>query len=196
MMCRYGRWMNRAGQQGTIRIALTAAMFLAPTGVSFAQQATTPPPAKTPVYLPIPAFDSSSLDIAADPCNDFYQYACGKFAANHPIPADQTEVDQFYALFNVNSQKLNGILAKVAVGGTSRTPEQQKIGDFYKACVDTDAIEQKGLAPIQKMLYEIDSLSDGMRGKLALPKLIGKLQRMNVDVFFGYGEQLDFKDAS
>ena len=45
-----------------------------------------------------------------DPCNDFYKFACGKFAANHPIPADQPAVDQFYALYNVNTQSLNGIL--------------------------------------------------------------------------------------
>src|SRR5277367_5717450 len=66
------------------------------------------------VYTPIPGFDTTSIDKTVDPCNDFYKFACGKFEANHPIPADQPGVDQFYALYNVNTQSLNGILNKAA----------------------------------------------------------------------------------
>jgi len=174
----------------------TAALALGMSGAALAQQPAADTTAKTQVYLPIPGFDTSSLDTTADPCTDFYQYACGKFAANHPIPADQTEVDQFYALFNVNTQSLDGILKKAAASGDGRSADEQKIGDYYKACLDTDEIERKGLAPVQPLLDEINGLSNGPRGKLALPALIGKLQRMGVDVFFGYGEQQDFKDAS
>src|ERR1700712_93519 len=57
-------------------------------------------------------------------------------------------------------------------------------------------MKKKGLEPIAPLFKEIDGLNDGIRGKLALPSLIGKLQRMGVDVFFGYGEQQDFKDAT
>ena len=70
--------------------------------------------------------------------------------------------------------------------------DEQKIGDYYKACMDVDAIEAKGLAPVQPLLDEIDAVTS----KKQLPALIGKLQRMGIDVFFGYGEQQDFKDAS
>ncbi|MEO6983360.1 MAG: M13 family metallopeptidase [Edaphobacter sp.] len=144
------------------------------------------------VYLPIPGFDATSMDKTADPCNDFYKFSCGKFAANHPIPADQPSVDQFYALFNVNTQRLNGILSKAAAGGAERSADEQKIGDYYKACMDTDAIEAKGLTPVQPLLHEIDAVTDLDQ----LPALVGKLQRMGVDVFFGYGEQQDLKDAT
>jgi putative endopeptidase len=144
------------------------------------------------IYVPIPGFDATSLDISADPCNDFYKFACGKFAANHPIPADQAGVDQFYALYNVNTQSLNGILNKAAAGGAGREPDEQKIGDYYKACMDTDAIEAKGVAPIEPLLSEIDAV----KNKAELPALIGKLQRISVNAFFAYGEQQDFKDAT
>ena len=144
------------------------------------------------IYVPIPGFDTTSIDTAVDPCNDFYKFACGKFAANHPIPADQPEVDEFYALYNVNTQALNGILNKAAAGGAGRSPDEQKIGDYYKACMDTDAIEAKGLAPVEPLLEEIDAI----KSKEQLPALIGKLQRIGVNVFFGYGEQQDFKDAT
>ncbi len=144
------------------------------------------------VYKPIPGFDTTSIDTGVDPCNDFYKFACGKFVANHPIPADQPGVDQFYALFNVNTQALNGILNKAAAGGAGRSPDEQKIGDYYKACMDTEAIDAKGLTPLEPLLKEID----GVTSRDQFPALIGKLQRIGVNVFFSYGEQQDFKDAS
>jgi putative endopeptidase len=144
------------------------------------------------VYLPIPGFDTTSLDATADPCTDFYKFACGKFAANHPIPPDQTGVDQFYAIYNVNTQSLNKILTQASVGGTGRSPDEQKIGDFYAACMNTDAIDAKGLAPIEPLLKEID----GVQNKGELSALAGKLQRIGVNAFFSYSEQQDFKEAA
>ncbi|QHN04841.1 M13 family metallopeptidase [Granulicella sp. WH15] len=179
--------------QVTTRIAAILTGLAITTSTSaFAQQPASAIPTSVPqTYLPTPSFDSSSLDATADPCNDFYKFACGNYAANHPIPADQAGANAFYQLYNVNTQELSGILTKAAAGGDTRSPEEQKIGDFYKACMDTDAIEQRGLAPIQDLLKEIDSTS--LR---RLPTTIGHLQRMGITVFFSYGEQQDFKDAS
>jgi putative endopeptidase len=176
-------------------VALTLIAVTAGTGrpgIAQQSQVATDPAKPAKIYLPIPGFDTTSLDTSVDPCNDFYKFACGKFTANHPIPADQPSVNQFYALYNVNTQSLNGILNKAAMGGAGRSPDEQKIGDYYKACMNTDQIEEHGLAPLQPLLDEID----GIKSKDQLPALIGKLQRMSVDVFFGYGEQQDLKDAT
>jgi putative endopeptidase len=190
-------WTLGAPDRTGRRAGLSVLIALATAGASitgFAQQTKLVNDSSKPVevYLPIPGFDTTSLDTSVDPCNDFYKFACGKFAANHPIPADQLGVDQFYALYNVNTQSLNGILSKAAAGGAGRSSDEQKIGDYYKACMDTDAIEAKGLAPVESLLSEIDAV----KSKADLPALIGKLQRINVNVFFGFGEQQDFKDAS
>jgi putative endopeptidase len=174
-----------------IAVALVAAGAWS-AGVAQEAKAATGGGKANEVYLPIPGFDTTSIDKAVDPCNDFYKFACGKFAANHPIPADQPDVDQFYALYNVNTQALNGILNKAAAGGAGRSPDEQKIGDYYKACMDTDAIDAKGLAPVEPLLKEID----GVTSREQLPALVGKLQRIGVNAFFGYGEQQDFKDAT
>jgi putative endopeptidase len=160
------------------------------TALSFGQTAA-PAPAAATHYVPSPAFDLSSIDTGVDPCTDFYKFACGNFAKNHPIPADQPETDQFYVLYNVNTQALNGIVAKLAAGGATRTPNEQKVGDYYAACMNTSAIEAKGLAPIQPLLDEIDR-----SGKINLAELSGKLQRIGINVFFGYGQMQDYKDAS
>jgi putative endopeptidase len=174
------------------RVIACTIISAATSALAFAQ--TTPaPPAAPPVthYVPGPAFDTAAIDPKADPCADFYKFACGNFAANHPIPADQSGVDQFYLLYNVNTQELNGILSKYAEPSSTRTPNEQKIGDDYAACMNTALIEQKDLEPIKPLLGEIDRVT-----RPGLAYLAGELQRYGVNVFFGFGEMQDFKNSS
>jgi putative endopeptidase len=192
MLHRNGKLMSRNVRgQVMLYVSLAGALGVGLARPAFAQQGAAPEKPRE-VYLPTPSFDLTSMDTGVNPCDDFYKFSCGKFAANHPIPADQSGVNQFYTLGNVNTQELNAILEKAAAGGAERSADEQKIGDYYGACLNTKAIEAKGTAPIEPMLAEID----GIKTKLGLPSLIGRLQRMGVDVFFGYGEQQDFKDAS
>jgi putative endopeptidase len=170
----------------TVSAAFASAVLAA---VSFAQ-VSAPATPLTP-YIPAPAFDVTSIDMGADPCNDFYKFACGNFANNHPIPSDQTSTNQFNLLSNLNTQALNDIVAKLAAGSASRTPNEQKVGDTYASCMDTSSIEKKDRTSIQPLLDEI-----GRTGKPGLVALSGKLQRIGVNAFFSYGEMQDFKDAT
>jgi predicted metalloendopeptidase len=138
--------------------------------------------AQTPaaIMTKAPLLDVSAMNQSADPCNDFYKYACGNFA-----------VDQFYQLYNANTEKLNGILTKYAAPDPKRTSNEQKIGDDYAACMNTDLIEKKDLKPIDPLMAQIDKVS-----LMGLPYLTGELQRYGVGVFFSYSEGQDFKDAT
>jgi putative endopeptidase len=175
------------------RIALVALASASLTLSSLAQQK--PAPAAPAEEKPLPGLDLSSIDLSADPCVDMYKFACGKFVANHPIPADQPDVDAFYVLYNVNTQELNTIL-KQAEADADRSPDEQKIGDYFKACMNTSLIQSEGLLPLKSLLARIDALTGDAAGRAKLAALLGELQRVGVDVFFGYGEQQDFKDAS
>lgn len=183
------RWWQKQPASAVLGLA---AVFLATPAIAQTKPAPTATDKPVETYKPIPGFDLSSIDPSVNPCNDFYKFACGKFAGNHPIPSDQSGVDQFYALYNVNTQSLNGILTKAAAGGDNRAPNEQKIGDYYKSCMDTETIEAKGLTPLKPLLDEINALESTPE----LAPLIGKLQRYGIDAFFSYGEQQDFKDAS
>jgi putative endopeptidase len=149
--------------------------------------------AQTPVPVrTIPGFDKSGIDITADPCADFYQYACGNYSKLHPIPADLPSFDQFSNLYEFNLQALHGILEKAAAAHAAAGSDEQKIGDYYASCMDTAAIDKAGLAPIQPELDRIAAI----QSRDELTPEIAHLQRISVDAFFGLGSEQDLKDAT
>ena len=140
----------------------------------------------------IPSLDTKLMDTAADPCVDFYRYACGNWAKLHPIPADSPYSDEFYILEQYNLQVLHTILEKAAADNASRDANTQKIGDYYASCAGESAVHQKGLAPLKSELDRIDALTS----KDQLPALLAHYQLIGVNAFFGLGSDQDFKDAT
>ncbi|MGA7525281.1 MAG: M13 family metallopeptidase [Acidobacteriaceae bacterium] len=106
-----------------------------------------------------PSLDAADMDRMANPCVDFYQYVCGGWMKNNPIPADQAGWSVYAKLANENRQFLWGILEEDAKR-KDRTPVQQKIGDYYAACMDTDAINARGLSPLKPELDRIAAIED------------------------------------
>ncbi len=168
-------------------ISLLGALALLPLAAA-AQQ----PQPDTKTYTPIPGFDKAAVDTSADPCVDFYKYACGNFAKLHPIPSDLPDFDQFANLYEYNTQVLHGILEKATNSHAAPGTDEQKIGDYYTSCTDTAAIDKAGLAPIQPALDHIASLND----RAALPAAIAHFSRIGAGAFLDFSSQQDFKDAT
>ena len=174
--------------------SLAVFLFLACSGMAFTQTSSNAPvpSVSAQTFSPIPGLDKSLMDFTADPCVDFYQYACGNWSKRHPIPSDAPYSDQFYNLDQYNRQVLHGILEKAAANDPSRDTNTRKIGDYYASCLDEGAVQQKGLAPLQP---ELDRIK-GLTSKEQLPELLAHYQLINVNAFLGFGSQQDFKDAT
>ncbi|HVW79091.1 MAG TPA: M13 family metallopeptidase [Alloacidobacterium sp.] len=138
------------------------------------------------------ALDPALMDTTVDPCVNFYQYSCGTWAKNNPIPADESSYGRATELDDENQLVLKSILERAASGGPERTANEQKIGDYYATCVDTSAINQAGLKPLQLVLEKIDAL----QSKDALPELAAWLDSIGINTFFDFSTDQDFKDAT
>lgn len=141
-----------------------------------------------------PSLDLPSMDKLADPCVDFYQYTCGGWMKKNPIPADQASWSVYGKLTVDNQRFLWGILDELAKKTTGRNATQQKIGDYFSACMNEAEVEKLGAAPLKPALDEIAAL----KNKKDLAVLLGREHLANAtqDLFFGFGSDQDFSDSS
>jgi putative endopeptidase len=140
----------------------------------------------------IKSFDVSAMDLTADPCTDFYQYVCGNWIKNNPVPSDQVIwARSFSELVERNRYLLWQELD--AAAKDPKTPLQKQYGDFFAACMDTDTVEKLGLAPILSSWSEID----GLKSAKEIPALLSELENQGTpDGFFGFGVGVDEKDST
>src|SRR4051812_18490536 len=98
--------------------------------------------------------DLAAGDTAVEPGNDFYRYAEGKWLETSQIPPDRTSWGSFVELADRSERQVCEIAESLPANAPQGSTEQ-KAGDFYRTYLDTNTIEQKGLAPAQAGLQAI-----------------------------------------
>jgi len=170
----------------TRAVALACALLgaLAPC-VSAGAQATARPPGQ--------GLDLTALDTSVKPCDDFYQYANGKWLARTAIPAEYPDWDSFGSVYERNLAIERTLVNRAAADKNAdpNSPEG-KVGSFYRAAADEAQIQADGITPLAPEFARIDAIQD-VPGLLAA---IGHLHRVGVSAGYGFYVDQDSKNST
>jgi putative endopeptidase len=131
------------------------------------------------------------LDPKADPCTDFYAFACGGFLKTATIPPDRSSWGAIEIVVKDSEDFLHTVLDEAAAGKTN-DPVQGKLGGYYAACMDEAAIERAGIAPMQPLLDTIAKVTDARTAAAAVIALHAE----GVFALFSIAPLQDYGDAT
>jgi len=133
----------------------------------------------------------SAMDPSADPCQDFYRYACGGWLDSNEIPGDETRwVRSFSVIQERNRGAIREMLETAAATPGDVGTDQHRVGTYYGSCMDEEAVEAAGAAPLGPLLAKIEEVKDAA----SLMRVTGELQRHAVRTLFSAGGLPDFKN--
>lgn len=132
-----------------------------------------------------------NLDQTANPGNSFYQFACGGWIKNTPLPAAYSRFGSFDQLAQANNERINTILTELSSKTYPTGSIEQKLSDFYKQAMDSVRRNNDGVKPVMPLLNEIEKAST----KSALHKIQLKYATFGYGIPLGIGFGADEKNA-
>ncbi|MFV0555257.1 MAG: M13 family metallopeptidase [Mangrovibacterium sp.] len=138
-----------------------------------------------------PDLDPADMDISISPAADFDEYANGGWKRNNPMPDEKSRFGSFDKLADLADLQLKEIFTELAEKDYPAGSIEKKISDFYKAGMDTVAIEAAGMQPVLKQLEQVDAL----KSKKELFQLMGQWARSYDNPFFRIGTGADLKNS-
>ncbi len=96
-----------------------------------------------------------NIDTSVKPGDNFFKYVNGAWLNKTEIPADKSSYGSFTVLRDLSDDRVKVIIEASAAKNASAGSEEQKIGDFYAAFMDIDAINAAGMTPVKADLKTI-----------------------------------------
>jgi putative endopeptidase len=98
-----------------------------------------------------------NLDKSVKPCDDFYDFACGGWVKNNPLPAAYSRYGSFDRLQEDNDKRINGILSEMEKGTYAKGTVEQKLSDFYKLAMDQKRRNKEGVKPVMPIIEKMEA---------------------------------------
>lgn len=130
------------------------------------------------VMQDLSAYVREAMDLEADPCADFYEYACGRWLRDTTVPSEESSWSRsFSTLHEANTLRLWELL----------TEDWPLVSQFYRNCANESELERVGVTPLVPWLGEIREV----RSAAALSRTLGRLHRSGRGGLFAFGVGVD-----
>ncbi len=135
--------------------------------------------------------DLSNLDTKVSPADDFYEYACGGWAAKNPLKPEYARYGAFDKLAEDNTKQVNELVQELAKQQNEAGSVADKIATLYNIGMDSLTLNEQGAAPILPMLEKVA----GLKNQAEINAQITALHKQGIHPFFGVFAEADFTNS-
>ncbi len=100
---------------------------------------------------------TTQADTTPLPGDDFYQYSCGDWMKQHPLPAAYSRYGTFDQLQEDNDKRINSILSELQQGNYAPGTTEQKLSDLYKLAMDQERRNKEGVSPVMPLIKKLEA---------------------------------------